>query len=129
MSIVMKPHTIEGWEALCKQQTDEIIRLTLALEFECKGVDAVLAVLGQERTEAGTFNRGKAVATIREKDVYAEDLARVAELSENIARRLHKRGWNAEEKTQHAADLAERDRILVAVRPSYAECIQFREEQ
>lgn len=64
-----------------------------------------------------------------EMRVYAEDLARVAELSENIARRLHKRGWNAEEKTQHAADLAERDRILVAVRPSYAECIQFREEQ
>lgn len=55
-------------------------------------------------------------------------LMRVAELSENMARRLAKRGWNAAEKTQHAADLAERDVILIAVRPTYEGCIALRDD-
>lgn len=56
-------------------------------------------------------------------------LERVAELSENIGRRLAKRSWNAQEKAQHAADLEERDAILTAVRPSYAGCIALRLEE
>ena len=53
---------------------------------------------------------------------YAQRLARLAELSEAIADRLYlRRNWTPEEQEQQRRDVAEREEILTATRPSYGE--------
>jgi hypothetical protein len=47
-------------------------------------------------------------------------LERVAELSEHIARRLYlQRNWTPDERARHAADVKEREFLLIAARPGY----------